>query len=145
MGQIYMLRKSLPVVLPFISRLAGFAQVGGTLANIGMMHRFSAGITSIIAFTVLSSLMAGMLLVCGFYGMYLGLVQYGMDSNAALMVIALVMLFLTILLGAMAYLRLQELRDIPTRFMRREPPGFARVGNVVNAFLKGFNEGPHSI
>ena len=136
-----MARNALMLAIPMISKLAGIASIGGSIANVSLIQRFLSGLTSIIAFTVLSALMAGMLIVCAFYGAYAWLLQYGMDQTSAVEVILGLMFFLTAVLASVAYWRLQELRKFPTQLLHREVPGLARVSSVVNAFLDGFHEG----
>src|SRR5690242_11676755 len=124
-----------------ISKLVGLASMGGTFANVKMLQKFLAGITGVIAWTVIGALMAGAVILFAFYGVYVGLVYAGMTSNAAVITIFFLLLLLTMFFAGMAVLKLQQLREMPYYVVRHNmPPAVHRVGGVVNAFLDGLTE-----
>jgi hypothetical protein len=129
-----------------ISKLIGLASIGGAFMNVSMLQRFLSGITSVIALTVMGALTASMLIACAFFGIYISLVRYGMETEAAFITVLGLVFFLTVALAGLAWLRLQRLRELPYHIMlRRDIPVVSKVHGVVNAFLDGLTDEDHTV
>jgi len=123
-----------------LNKFVGMASIGSSFANIALLQRFLEGIVGVIALTILSAMMAGMLIMSAFYGLYLGLTRYGLDPDAALVAVVAIGSFLTAALSALTVARLRQLRELP---LRTAPmPTLSRLTNVTHAFIDGFKAHP---
>ena len=108
------------------------------LANVRLLHRFLSGVATVIALTVVSAIMAGMLLSAAFVGNFILLVHLGLDPIAAgILVVVAVLAFLGVLI-AMTVRRVEELRDLPNRYLNFDVPVLAKVTDFVESFIGGF-------
>jgi MFS superfamily sulfate permease-like transporter len=119
-----------------VDRLLGLAGMGSTIANISMLKRFLSGIAVVIALTAISSTMAGMLLIAGFYALYLTLIHHGLDPSLAALTVGGGALTIVIVLAIWAVLRWYELRDMP-RLLYTEAPLIHRATKLADAFING--------
>ena len=124
-----------------ISKLAGLVSIGGTVANVTLFQRFLQDVTSIIALTVLSTLIGGILLASGFYGLFLSLIHFGMSSDSAVTTVLTIMIALAAGSAALAYVRVRRLRELPSQTLRTEVPVVARIESIARAFMKGYKTG----
>jgi len=121
--------------MPIIDRLLGILGLGATIANVALLKRFLAGVTIVIALTAISSTMVGMLLIMGLYGLYMGLVHYGFDQEAAIITVSALALTVTAVLVALAIMRWRELKEMPDLM---KSPIINEAGKLADAFMDGF-------
>src|SRR5262249_31128284 len=107
-----------------------------TIANISMFKRFLSGIAVIVALTAIGSILAGMLLVVGFFGLYFGLVHHGLDPLIAAVTVSGLALIIVIVLAVWAVIRWYQLREMP-RLLYMEQPLIDRAGRLADAFING--------
>lgn len=119
-----------------VDKLLGLAGVGSTIANISLLRRFLSGVAVVIALTAISSTMAGMLLIAGFYALYLSLIHHGLDPTIAAVTIGGVALIIVIVLAVMAVMRWYQLRDMP-RLLHVESPLIDQASKLAEAFISG--------
>lgn len=119
-----------------VDKLLGIAGMGSTIANISLLKRFLSGIAVVIALTAISSTMMGMLLIAGFYALYLSLVHHGLDPSIAALTVGGGALLIVIVLGIFAVIRWYELRDMP-RLLYMEAPIINRAHKLADAFING--------
>jgi hypothetical protein len=77
-----------------------------------------------------------MLLSVALYGLYLTLIHYGLDQQAALVTIGGITLVIIIIFGAAAMARWRELKELPHIFSDAPLPG--HIGRIADAFVHGF-------
>jgi hypothetical protein len=122
-----------------ISKLMGLASIGSSVANVALLQRFLEGIIGIIALTIVSAMMAGMLVVSGFYAAYVGLMHYGLDPDAAGVTIILLACIATLSLIGWVVWQLRNLRELPRHALPHGlPPVMARATDMAQAFIEGF-------
>ena len=120
-----------------IGKLSGVASIGGTLASLSLMQKYLGDVTSVIALTIVSSIMVGLLMASGLYGGYIGLIHYGLDPAAAALVIVGVVFLLALATGLMAALKFRQLREMSQLHRQQSLPGLSRVSTIASAFLDG--------
>jgi len=116
--------------------LSGLAGVGGTIVNISLLKRFLSCVAAIVAFTAISGTMAGMLLIGALYALDLSLIHHGMTSLGAGLLSCGLAITLVMLFGVLAFMRWQQLRDMPS-LLSRETPFIHRAGKLAEAFIDG--------
>jgi hypothetical protein len=121
-----------------VDKFLGLAGMGSTLVHASVLKRFLSGVTAVVALTVISSTMAGMIAVVGFYALYLGLVHYGLDYRAAVVTVSGFAVILTAALATLAVLRWRHLREMPRLL---ETPVFGDMGRIAEAFINGLKTG----
>ena len=120
-----------------IGRLLGITAVGASIAKARLIHRFVGEIASIIITAIATGLMAGALLIGGFYVAYQGLVRNGLEPFAAQVLIAGFGLLTVLVLLALTFARLRSLRSIPGQIVHAEFPFSSRLNNLADSFLDG--------
>jgi len=128
--------------MSYLDKLLGIVGMGSTIANATLLRKFLTNVMLVMVLTAISGTMAGMILIAGFYGLYLGLVHYGVDPSTAALSIGGLTLIITIGLASLAVLRFRHLRDIPG-VMSLNGPIMSRVGEVADAFIDGLLTGRH--
>ena len=119
-----------------VDKLLGLAGMGSTIANISLLRRFLSGVAVVIALTAISSTIAGMLLIAGFYALYLSLIHHGLDPSLAALTVGGGALIIVIVLAIFAVLRWYELREMP-RLLYMETPIISRASKLADAFING--------
>ena len=121
-----------------LGKLMGLATLGSGLANVRLLQRFLSGVATVIALTIVSAILVGMLLVSAFIGAFFLLTHLGLDPVAA-GILVLVTVFIAIgSCVALTVIRIQELRDIPNQTLNFDLPGMSSVIGIVEAFVHGF-------
>jgi hypothetical protein len=123
-----------------ISKLVGLASISGTVSSVALLRRFLGDIATVVALTVLSSLAVGVLVLFGFYWLYVGLVYAGLMPSEAVLSLTGTTLVLTVLLIGWTRIQIQRLRTLPTRPLHNEIPGVAKITGIANAFWEGLTE-----
>jgi|GEM_PF-3521134 hypothetical protein len=123
--------------MSFIDKLVGLATVGSAVANTTVLHRVASGLTGILALTMIASLIGGALLIAGFYGVYLGLVYYGLNPYAAAVTVALLTIATLAILLLLLAVRLRHLKELSHYEVQRDLPGMSQIVKVVDAFMEG--------
>jgi len=123
-----------------IGKLIGLASIGSSLANLAMVQRFLEGLIGVIVLSIVGAAMTSMLLIAGLYGSYRGLTYYGLDHEAALVMIASVAVLLTAAVIGFTLARLRHLREISLCALPQEFPHLAHIPSVINAFLEGLTK-----
>ena len=121
-----------------IGKLMGLASLGSGLANIRLLQRFLSGVATVIALTIVSAILVGMLVASTFIGIFFLLTHFGLDPTAAAILVIVAVLLLIGLLVNLTLLRIRELRDIPNNAFNFEVPSVAKVVTVVESFIEGF-------
>ncbi len=129
--------------IPLIEKIVGLASIGGAISNVALLRRFLTDIASVVVLSVLSSMAGGMLILCAFYWMYVGLIYYGVGREDALLALTSLAILLTILLVSWTTVRIRlRLRSVSAQAMTSEKsPAPLVLPNVVNAFIDGLKEG----
>ncbi len=128
--------------MSYIDKVLGIAGMGSTIANVSLLKRFLSGVTTVIALTAISSTMAGMLLLTAIYGLYLGLIHYGLEPVAAVVAMGSLALIITAILAWMAVMRWRELRELP--HIMTHGPLMGQVNRIADAFVDGLLSRRHN-
>lgn len=121
-----------------LGKLIGLATIGGTIASVGMLHRFLSGIASIVMLAIVSGFMLCALLTGGFYLGYLGLVRYGLDPAIAGSIIGVIALIITVMLVTLTYVRLNRLREMSRKDLPSPIANPFDLTRLTTAFIDGF-------
>jgi predicted PurR-regulated permease PerM len=126
-----------------LGKIMGLASLGSSLANVRLLQRFLSGVASVIALTVVSAILVGLLLASAFVGMFFALEHFGLEPLVAgLLVIAMVLLVVGGCVG-LALAKIRELRDLPNNSLNFEVPSIAKFTSAVEAFIDGFVQHKH--
>jgi hypothetical protein len=123
-----------------ISKLAGLASISGTVSSVALLRRFLVDTTTVVALTVLSSLAVGVLILFGFYWIYVGLVYAGLMPREAVLSLTGTALVLTAVLIGWTRIQIERLRNFPSRPLHNEIPVVAKMTGIANAFWAGLTE-----
>ena len=121
-----------------LGKLLGLVTVGGTLASVGVMHRFLLSMVNIIILAIASAFMACALLASMFYTAYFCLVRYGVPAYDAGIMLSATALLITTVLTVMTIWKLRQLRDLSCHGLHKDGEGLPDIGKVAVAFLEGF-------
>jgi hypothetical protein len=121
-------------------KVIGVAGMGTTLVNASLLKRFLSDVTMVVALTAISGTMVGMILIVGFYGLYLTLMHNGLQPEAAIFTVGGIVLVIAATLGGMAYSRFRQLRDLPGN-MLEETPVIGHLSKLAEAFIDGLMTG----
>jgi uncharacterized BrkB/YihY/UPF0761 family membrane protein len=111
------------------------------LANVSLLHRFLSKIVIVVALTIVSAFMSGVVIVGLLWGTYWELTYHGVaPDTAATIVFALAILVTATFIGfTLSYAR--QLRE-PPRLLHQHFPGLAQLGGIADAFITGLLERP---
>jgi len=121
-----------------LEKLLGLATIGSTFASISLLHRFLSRLAILIALIIVTSIMTGVLLAGIFYGIYEGLTYYGLTHDAALLLVAALVLILTASLFGLTLSRIRQLREIAPSPVNQTFPSLGHIAAVAEAFVDGF-------
>ncbi len=126
-----------------IEKIMSVVSIGGTVANVALLQRFLSGVTVVVALTVISAFMIGLMLTGLFGALYFCLVHYGLLPEIAALMVALFALLMTITLAVIVILRVKHLRGLPSQMLRKDLSSLAPLGEVLESFINGFmSRGP---
>ena len=121
-----------------LGKLLGLVTVGGTLASVGVMHRFLLRMVNIIILAIASAFMACALLASMFYTAYFCLVRYGVPAYDAGIMLSATALLITTVLTVMTLWKLRQLRDLSCHGFYKDGEDRPDIGKVAAAFIEGF-------
>jgi len=119
-----------------LSKIIEFAAIGGTVIDKVFLHRFLGNIIELIALTIISTMAVVLLLAGSFYGIYVWLGRYGLDSGIALLSTLGFGFLLTALLVGFTISRFRKARQVLPSAMPHHL--FTQAGYIATAFLAGF-------
>jgi len=119
-------------------KIMGLATLGSGLANIRLLQRFLSGIATVVALTVISAILVGMLLTAAFIGLFFLLTHFGLDPVAAGILVIAGAVLLVGLFVALTVARINELRDLPNRSLNFDLPSLAKITDIFESFIGGF-------
>lgn len=122
-------------------KLMGIATVGSALANVTLLHRFLSRFVVVVAFTVISALLTGAILIALFYEAYWELTEHGLASDVAVGALTILAIFLTALFAWLTLAHLRRLRGTPN-ILQQHFPAFSHLGGIVDAFVDGLLDSP---
>jgi hypothetical protein len=121
-----------------VDKLLSLAALGGTITNVALLRRFLSGATIIIALTVISSLLAGALLIGALYLACRELMMNGLDAGSAMLVVTVAGCFILAACISITVIQLQKLRELSTRiFTMPVSPAVTRITGVAQGFISG--------
>jgi hypothetical protein len=123
-----------------IEKVIGVAGMGTTIANASLLKRFLSDMTMVVALTAISGTMVGMILIVGFYGLYLTLMHNGLQEVAAILTVGGIVLVIAATLAGMAYSRWRQLHDLPGN-MLEESPIISNLSKLAESFMDGLMAG----
>jgi hypothetical protein len=122
-----------------LEKLLGLATIGSTFASVSLLHRFLSRLAIVLALTIISALMAGVLLIGMFYGLFCLLTAYGLTHATSLILVGMLVFILT---AALVLVTLQQLRQIkslqPSPF-KQTFPSLSYIGSIAEAFMQGLS------
>ena len=123
-----------------LDKLLGIATVGSVVANATSLQRLLSGLTSILALTVIGTILGSVLLVGCFGALYMALVYFGLNIYAAAVMVSLLMFAAMAVVFLIVIVRLRQLRELTRNNMRTPYPGFSQVSKIFDAFIEGILE-----
>jgi len=125
-----------------LDKLIGLTTIGSTLAGLTMLQRFLAGVTGVLALTVVSALMSGLILMGGFITAYFTLVHYGVEPMLAALTVTSATCMVTALLIIFTLIKVRRLKEMSQHHLYRDVPSLAHIGDIASAFIKGLKASP---
>jgi magnesium-transporting ATPase (P-type) len=121
-----------------IGKLLGAATVGGTLASVGLLHRFLVASAQIMILVIVSAFMLCASLLCAFAIFYFCLVQFGTTPYVALIILGVTALLVTIACVALTLDQFRQLRSFHHRHLHGHGNNIPDIANIAAAFIDGF-------
>lgn len=125
-----------------LSRLLGITSVGVSIAKARLVHRFIGDVARIITLAIATGLVAGALLIGGFFVAYQGFVHYGLEPLPAQIFIGLLALATVLALLLTTSSRLRRLRGIPEQIVHTEFPFSRHLNTLADSFMDGLMNSP---
>lgn len=129
--------------MDLIGRMLGMFAFSDFASESGFIHRVLHAMATVVAYTVLTGMLAGGLVIGLLYGGYLALLHYGVDDNVALVTVITVMALLTALTVLKVKLELSRLTSLNYRAPSPVDKIADKVRPVVDSFWEGFATGKH--
>lgn len=130
-----------PVMLAALAKLAGQVTSASKGASLAMMHTLLNDIVSVLALTVVTSILGALLVAAMFWGLYYALLWLGLTTWMALAATIGSAALVIIILAALTIARLQDLKT-PIREHHPQDQDHSSLGDrahsVANSFLAGF-------
>lgn len=121
-----------------LGKLAALVVMRKTISpGMPLFQRLLGGIAAVMVLALIASVLTGVLVIGGLYAIYLTLIAYGLDTQAAAISLAVVTLVLIAGCFGGAVLCARNLRTVMRRMMIMESPVAYRAGTVANAFVDG--------
>jgi hypothetical protein len=121
-----------------LAKILGAASLGGTMVGIGLLHRFLIASAQMMILVIVSSFMLCASLVSVFYIIYFCLVQFGVTSLVAGIILGVLALLTTVVLVVLTQDQFNRLRWFHYRYMRGLENNGSDIGHVAMAFIDGF-------
>ncbi len=126
-----------------IAKILGLMLAGRSVADsTPMFGRLLSGIAAVVALAILSSILAGVLVVGMIYAAYAALVAHGLEPNAAMMIMAGVIIIMTGLMVNQLFVTIRRIKHIPAQVLVRKNPLAERATKLGFAFVDGFMSQP---
>ncbi len=127
-----------------LGKLLGATAVNGVIHSTQLFQRFLSGMVIIIVLAVISSIMLASLIVGGIFAVYTSLIDAGVESMPAIMVIVGLLAFITALLFGITLWQMKQLKEGVTAAISPKSSGGTGggFGRVIDAFLEGFSRKP---
>ena len=119
--------------MPRLASIAGAASIGGALWDALLFKRFLSDIAAIMVLTIITGVMAGALLLGGYYGFMLLLIQHGLDAEAALLTVGGMVAAIAIVSAAFVVGYIRRLRSA----LQPLSPLTSGISDIANAFVDG--------
>lgn len=107
-----------------------------------MFKRLVSGVISVIALTIILSMLVGALMIGGFYAGYLALVHAGFEPHIAGLLTLGIIMFTIIIFILIMVTSVRRLRNIPQVSTTEKPALIVKANGVVDSFLEGFLHSP---
>jgi type VI protein secretion system component VasK len=129
-------------MLAAIAKVAGQVGHASKGASLAMLHTLINDVVSVLALTVVTSILGALLVAALFWGMYYGLLWLGLMQWAALATTIGIACLLIIILAALTIARMRDLKmpliDKVSDDQHQAPSLADRAHGVTDAFLSGF-------
>jgi hypothetical protein len=124
-----------------LSKLLGITAIGASIAKARLLQRFVHDMASVITLSIATGLMAGALLIGGFYIAYQGLVRYGLEPLAAQILLAGAAFIALMIMLNMMRACFRRIKSIPGQLIQPEFPLPDKLNNIADSFLDGLMGG----
>ena len=123
-----------------IGRLIGAFTAGRALYTSGnFFQQLACQMAKIFSLVLVATFSFCLLLVAILYAVYRFLLNCGLSSDSALLVIGLIILLKLIILVFILVNQIKRIKDLPQLVMQQESPLTFRIHNMANAFISGLN------
>ncbi len=129
--------------LLMLEKLLGLATIGSTYASLSLLHRFLVRLVAVLALTIISALMTGVLLMGLFYGLYCALISYGLVPDAAIILVGILMFVLTASLVCATISQIKKIRGLHPSPLYANLPGYSLISSLLESFMEGFSNHQH--
>lgn len=124
-------------------KILGVMLAGRALADTTpLFSRLLSGIAAVVALAILSSILAGVLLVVLLYAAYSALVAHGLEPQAAMLIMAGLIVVLTGILVMQMLGMINKIKHIPTQVLAKQNPLARKANKIGGAFIDGFMNPP---
>jgi hypothetical protein len=122
-----------------LEKLLGLLSIGSSFASLSILHRFLSQLAIVLALILVSSLMAGALIIGAFYGLYTALVYDGLTRLMAASVVSALALGITLLFISLTVREVRKLRRLPSSSsgIHSKFPSLSSLSGIAEAFVDG--------
>ena len=124
-------------MLSTIGKIVGLITLGKGFTQTLMFRKFLSGVAAVVALTIITGMMVGSLMLVSIYGIYLALMNYGLEPTAAMFATVGIAVFITGLLIFFTLAHLRRLADVPKQLMQTESPVAQRMSTLADSFVDG--------
>ncbi len=128
-----------------IGKLLGALIAGRTIYTSGtLFEQLLSCVITVVSLAVISALLFFSLFAGVLYFFYRVLVEHGLTSDTALLVLGLIILLALVILVIVIINHLKKVKELPRQVMQEESPISYKVHNMLSAFLNGYNAKRHN-
>lgn len=121
-----------------IGQLLGLLMLRKNISVQGnLVQSLLTGIAAVVAMSVVVAMLAGMLLIGGFYLLYQTLVNHGLEPSVAFLLIGLFITLAMAIFIIVIAMYVKRLKELPQHLVRTETPVIHRVTDVAESFVRG--------
>jgi len=122
--------------MSYFGKLLDITTLGSTVTGFALLQKFLSRLTVIVALTIISSIMVVVLMMAGFYAVYVSLVYYGVAHQAAMVTTGGIALLVTLTLIGITVSRLRQIRNI--HHLMLDLPVISNIRSLADSFIEGF-------
>ncbi|MDD4617081.1 MAG: hypothetical protein PHW76_08235 [Alphaproteobacteria bacterium] len=123
-----------------LGKMLGLAAINGVAHSTHLFQKFLSGMIIVIVLAVISSIMLAALIVGGIFALYASLVNAGLASLPAILVIVGLLAVITAMLFGITLWQMKQLKDGAEAAINPKAADHQGIGGIVLSFIEGFSD-----